>query len=110
MSKSATDSKPSPAPKGPKLESHQVIIRPLVTEKGTHLVERYNTYLFQVHPQATKLQIQHAVEALFDVRVADVRTMKRKGKPRRYKNHASHRSDSKRALVRLAEEDRIALF
>jgi ribosomal protein L23 len=36
--------------------------------------------------------------------------MTRKGKPRRYKNHASHRSDSKRALVRLAEEDRIALF
>lgn len=98
------------APKGPQLESHQVIIRPLITEKGTHLVERYNTYLFQVHPQATKDQIKRAVEHLFEVTVDDVRTIKRKGKPRRYRNHMSHRSDSKRALVKLTENDRIALF
>jgi large subunit ribosomal protein L23 len=98
------------APKGLKLEAHQVVIRPLVTEKGTHLVERYNTYLFQVHPQATKLQIKEAVEQLFDVSVAGVRTVNRKGKPRRYKQRKSYRSDLKRALVKLAGDDRIALF
>ena len=97
-------------PKGPVLESHQVVIRPLVTEKGTHLVERYNTYLFQVHQQATKIQIKKAVEALFEVSVASVRTIKRRGKPRRYKQRQAYRSDTKRALVTLSENDRISLF
>jgi large subunit ribosomal protein L23 len=98
------------APKGLKLEAHQVVIRPLVTEKGTHLVERYNTYLFQVHLQASKLDIKTAVETLFDVKVVGVRTVKRKGKPRRYKQRLNYRSDIKRALVKLADNDRIALF
>ncbi|NDC39139.1 MAG: 50S ribosomal protein L23 [Proteobacteria bacterium] len=92
------------------LEAHQVVVRPLVTEKGTHLIERYNTYLFQVHPQATKAQIKSAIETLFDVSVVGLRTIKRKGKPRRYKQRMSYRSDVKRALVKLAENDRIALF
>ncbi|MBY0586174.1 50S ribosomal protein L23 [bacterium] len=96
--------------RGLQLEAHQVVIRPLVTEKGTHLIERYNTYLFQVHSQATKAEIKVAVEALFDVSVVGVRTIKRKGKPRRYKQRLNYRSDVKRALVKLAENERIALF
>lgn len=92
------------------LAPHQVVVRPLITEKGTHLVERHNTYLFQVHPQATKGDIRKAVEALFDVHVVDVRTIHRKGKPKRYKMHKAHKSDTKRALVQLSENDRIALF
>lgn len=110
MAKVAAKQKKSAAPKGPALEAHQVIVRPLVTEKGTHLVERYNTYLFQVHPQATKSQIKGAVEVLFEVSVEEVRTIKRKGKPRRYRQRQVHRADTKRALVKLSENDRIALF
>lgn len=99
------------APKtGLTLEPHQIVIRPLVTEKGTHLVERYNTYLFQVHAQATKEEIGKAVEELFDVKVVDVRTMNRKGKPKRFKMKMSHLQDVKRALVKLSENDRITLF
>jgi large subunit ribosomal protein L23 len=101
---------PTPEKTGLQLEAHQVVVRPLVTEKGTHLIERYNTYLFQVHPQATKAQIKSAIETLFDVSVVGLRTIKRKGKPRRYKQRMSYRSDVKRALVKLAENDRIALF
>jgi large subunit ribosomal protein L23 len=95
---------------GLELDPHQIVLRPLITEKGTHLVERHNTYLFQVHPKATKGDVKRAVEALFDVSVVDVRTIRRKGKPRRYRNHASRRPDTKRALVELSENDRIALF
>lgn len=92
------------------LAAHQIVVRPLITEKGTHLVERHNTYLFQVHPQATKADVKKAVEELFDVHVLDVRTIRRKGKPKRYKMHQAHKADTKRALVELSENDRIALF
>lgn len=98
------------AKKGPDLQPYQVVIRPLITEKGTHMVERHNTYLFQVHPLANKEEIKSAIEQLFDVSVVDVRTIKRRGKPRRYKQMRKHHSDTKRALVKLSEDDRIALF
>lgn len=70
---------------GIQLEPHQIIVRPLVTEKGTHQSERLNAYSFEVNPNATKHDIRAAVEALWDVRVVDVRTQNRKGKPRRHK-------------------------
>ena len=50
-----------------KLESHQVILRPLVTEKGVHRAGRHNQYAFEVHPLATKIDIRKAVEELFNV-------------------------------------------
>ena len=55
------------------LRPHQIILRPLVTEKGTHQSTRYNAYTFQVNPIATKDQIKAAVESLFPVRVEAVR-------------------------------------
>ncbi|HEX8910728.1 MAG TPA: 50S ribosomal protein L23 [Humisphaera sp.] len=87
-----------------------VIIRPLVTEKSTHQQNTRNTYAFQVHPDASKPQIKAAVEHLYSVKVADVRTMNRKGKARRTKIGYSMRTDTKRALVELAEGSRIELF
>src|SRR5919201_1963904 len=60
------------ATRGPKLEPHQVILQPLVTEKGTHQFTRHNAYPFQVNPWATKDQIKAAVEELFNVRVEGV--------------------------------------
>ena len=62
-----------------------MILRPLITEKGTHLSERHNAYTFEVNPLATKTEIKEAVEELFNVQVADVRTQNRRGKKRRYR-------------------------
>jgi large subunit ribosomal protein L23 len=95
---------------GLQLEPYQIILRPLITEKGTHLSERYNSYPFEVHPQATKEEIKSAVEHLWQVRVAKVRTQTRKGKPRRHKMTVGHTSDWKKAIVQLHDEDRIAFF
>jgi large subunit ribosomal protein L23 len=96
--------------KGPVLEAHQVVIRPLITEKGTHLVERHNTYAFEVHPLATKVEIKVAVERLFEVKVLSVNTQNRKGKPKRYRQHRGRTSAWKKAIVTLSDNDRISLF
>ena len=101
---------PTTKKSGLHLEPHQIVLRPLVTEKGTHQSERYNAYAFEVHPQATKADIKHAVEAVFNVRVISVRTQTRKGKPRRYKARFCYQRDWKKAIVSLHEEDRISFF
>ena len=62
-----------------KLAPHQVILRPLVTEKGVHRVERHNQYAFEVSSLAHKDDIRAAIEELFDVTVLKVRTQNRKG-------------------------------
>lgn len=95
---------------GVALEPHQVILRPLVTEKGTHISERFNAYTFEVALTATKTDIKSAVQALWDVRVVNVRTQNRKGKPRRHRMATGHTRNWKKAIVELHEEDRIAFF
>lgn len=95
---------------GVTLEPYQVILRPLVTEKGTHLSEKYNTYTFAVNPLATKTDIKHAVERLWDVRVIKTHTQNRHGKPRRHRMAAGYTKNWKKAIVQLHEEDRIAFF
>ncbi|MGH7192831.1 MAG: 50S ribosomal protein L23 [Candidatus Saccharimonadales bacterium] len=92
------------------LEPHQVILRPLVTEKGMHRSTRYNAYAFEVHRQATKLDIRRAVESLFDVKVIHVRTLTRKGKPRRNRFRSGQTKDWKKAIVKLNAEHRIDFF
>jgi large subunit ribosomal protein L23 len=92
---------------GPELEPHQIILRPLVTEKGTHQSTRHNAYTFEVHPLADKLQIRNAVEQLFRVKVAKVRTMNRLGKRRRYRGEMGRLSNWKKAVVTLSENDKI---
>jgi large subunit ribosomal protein L23 len=87
-----------------------VIIKPLVTEKSTHLQQTRNAYAFQVHRDANKPEIKKAVEAIYNVKVVEVRTMTRKGKPRRTKFKMTHGSDWKRAIVVLDENSRIELF
>lgn len=95
---------------GIELRPHQVLIRPLVTEKGTHQGTRYNAYAFMVNPLATKTQIAAAVGELFNVRVEAVRTMTRKGKTVRFRQHEGKLPDWKRALVTLHDEDKIEFF
>lgn len=96
--------------KGPKLEPYQVILRPLITEKATHVSERHNAYTFEVHPLATKTEIKQAVETLFDVKVEDVRTQNRRGKTRRYRMKVGRLRNWKKAIVKLNEAHRIDFF
>lgn len=99
-----------PGKPGVELRPHQVLIRPLVTEKGTHQSTRYNAYTFLVNPVATKIDIKRAVEEMFHVRVADVRTALRHGKKRRFRQTLGRTPDSKKATVKLHEEDKIEFF
>ncbi len=92
------------------MDNVDIIIKPLVTEKSTHQQNVRNTYTFQVHPDANKQQIRDAVQKIYNVRVLDVRTMNRKGKPRRSRLKMAHTSDWKRAVVVLDENSRIELF
>jgi large subunit ribosomal protein L23 len=95
---------------GPALEPYQVILRPLITEKATHVAERHNAYTFEVSPLATKTEIKNAVEALFDVKVADVRTQNRRGKARRYRLKFGRMRNWKKAIVALKEDYRIDFY
>ena len=92
------------------MDNTQVIIKPLVTEKSTHQQQTRNVYAFQVHHKANKPQIKQAVEQIYNVKVVDVRTMTRKGKPRRTKFKMTHGPDWKRAVVVLDENSKIDLF
>jgi large subunit ribosomal protein L23 len=92
------------------MEHTNVIIKPLVTEKSTHLQETRNVYAFQVNRDASKPQIRKAVETIYNVKVMDVRTMNRKGKPRRSRVKMAKTSDWKRAIVTLDANSRIELY
>ena len=92
------------------MDKTNVIIKPLITEKSTHQQATRNAYAFQVHRDANKQQIKQAVEQIYEVKVVDVRTMTRKGKPRRTKFKMTTTPDWKRAIVVLAEDSRIELF
>ena len=93
-----------------KLSPHQIVLRPLVTEKGVHRAARNNQYAFEVNPLADKPQIRDAIQSLFDVTVLKVRTQSRKGKPRRYRFRQGSTKSWKKAIVTLGEEDRIDFF
>ena len=87
-----------------------VIVRPLITEKATRLGGE-NKYAFEVRSQVNKAQIKEAVAKAFDVRVEAVNVMTMKGKPRRARGgRIKHRPDWKKAVVTLAEGDKLELF
>ncbi len=92
------------------LEPHQVVLRPLVTEKGMHRDTRHNAYAFEVHREATKDDVRRAIEELFNVKVLRVHTQNRKGKPRRTKFSSGYTKDWKKAIVKLHPENRIDFF
>jgi len=92
------------------LEPHQVIVRPLVTEKGMHRSTRNNAYAFEVHKMATKSDVRRAVEELFNVNVLQVHTQTRKGKRRRTKFREGLTGNWKKAIVTLDKEHRIDFF
>ena len=89
---------------------HEVIRRPLVTEKSTIGRETQNLATFAVDVRATKHDIKRAIEELFDVRVTAVRTMRQQGKKRRVGRQIVRRPAWKKAIVQLAEGQSIEFF
>jgi large subunit ribosomal protein L23 len=91
------------------MDSSQVIIRPVVSEKS-YVLSAANRYTFRVHPDAHKTQIRQAVQELFDVRVVAVRTLSVKSKPKRRGTISGRTRTWKKAIVQLREGDSIPIF
>jgi large subunit ribosomal protein L23 len=91
------------------MDSSQVIIRPVVSEKS-YVLSAANRYTFRVHPDAHKTQIRQAVQELFDVRVIEVRTLSVKSKPKRRGTVSGRTRTWKKAIVQLREGDNIPIF
>ena len=89
---------------------HDVLVKPLVTEKGIIKKDEERTLSFQVHPDANKVQIRQAVEKLFNVKVDEVRTANFDGKLRRRGKFAAYKSDWKKAYVRLEAGQKVPEF
>ena len=90
--------------RGPKLEAHQVLLRPLLTEKNTHQSTHRNAFTFEVNPWATKDEIKAAAEELFGVHVRKVNTQNRLGKRRRYRFKMGKLPDWKKAIITLTAD------
>ena len=86
-----------------------ILLRPVVSEKSYGLLDE-NKYTFVVSPAANKTQIKQAIEEVFRVKVTGVNTLNRPGKRRRTRFGWGKRVDTKRAVVTLAEGDRIDIF
>jgi large subunit ribosomal protein L23 len=85
-------------------DPYKIVHTVLVTEKSTEMADEQDKYCFRVNPRANKIQIQQAVEALFDVSVASVNVMNYRGKPKRMRRmQFGKRSDWKKAVVTLSE-------
>lgn len=84
-----------------------VLLGPLLTEKGTLLKERENKVLFRVAPGANKIEIKKAIEGTFKVKVANVATIKCKGKIKRMGRYEGKRPDWKKAIVTLKEGEKL---
>jgi large subunit ribosomal protein L23 len=90
-------------------DPRDVILAPVVSEKSYSLLDQ-NAYTFYVHPDANKTEIRQAVEAIWQVKVVNVNTVNRKGKSKRFRYTQGKRPDTKRAVVKLAEGDKIEIF
>jgi large subunit ribosomal protein L23 len=91
-------------------QSEDVILAPLITEKGSLLSEKSNQVMFRVRRDANKTEIKTAIEALFKVKVVDVRTLRNLGKFRRVGKNVGRLPLWKKAYVTLKEGDKIDFF
>jgi large subunit ribosomal protein L23 len=89
---------------------HQIIVKPVVTEKGLDAKENNRTLCFQVNADANKTQVKQAVEKLFKVKVEEVRTATFEGKLRRRGRFTGYRPDWKKAYVRLKAGEKVPDF
>jgi large subunit ribosomal protein L23 len=92
------------------VNERQIIQRPVVTERSTIEREVHNIVTFAVHASANKIQIKRAVEALFDVKVLEVRTSRVRGKLKRRGRFVGRRPSWKKARVKLRQGDNIEFF
>ena len=91
-------------------DPRSIIRKVLITEKGTLLRETQHQYFFEVARDANKIEIKHAIEAIFSVKVETVRTLRVHGKPKRMGRYAGHRNDWKKAVVTLKKGQTIQVF
>ncbi len=91
-------------------EAHEILKRPLITEKSTRQKEKENQIAFVVDPKANKVEIRQAVEKLFKVKVERVQTMNLLGKQKRMGRNIGWKADWKKAIVTLKEGSRIEFF
>jgi large subunit ribosomal protein L23 len=91
------------------MNAWDIVKKPVITEKSMQLMEE-NKYTFIVDMRANKPEIRKAIEELFKVKVRKVRTMRVKGKPRRFRASVGRTPDVKKAIVTLAEGEKIELF
>ena len=90
-------------------DHRDILLAPVISEKSYGLLEE-NKYTFLVAPDANKTQIKIAVEKVFGVKVLSVNTINRQGKRKRTRTGFGKRANTKRAIVTLAEGDRIDIF
>jgi large subunit ribosomal protein L23 len=91
------------------MSARDVILKPIVSEKSYALIDE-NAYTFLVHPDANKVQIRQAVEEIWGVKVLKVNTQNRSGKVKATRMGKGKRKNTRRAIVKLAEGDKIELF
>ena len=89
---------------------YQVVVRPLITEKTSAAYQDRGEYTFEVHPDASKPEIQQAIESLFGVKVTGVWTSNQRGKEKRMGRSAGRRPNWKKAIVKLRAGDKIEIF
>ena len=96
------------------MKKNQILIRPIFTEKIARLSETENKYAFEVYSGANKIEIKNEIEKKFDVKVVNVNTMVQRGKIRQQMTRAGRfygrRPDWKKAIITLAEGEKIELF
>ena len=89
---------------------HDVLVRPVVTEKGVAAKDEHATLCFEVARHANKTQVKQAVEKMFKVKVAEVRTSNIEGKMRRRGRFVGFKSDWKKAYVKLQDGEKVPDF
>ncbi len=92
------------------IDIYDVVKRPLLTERSMSVLEATNTYVFEVHSKANKVQIKNAIERLFEVKVLSVNTAYCRGKQRRRGRAVVKMPDRKKAFVTLRDGDSIELL
>ena len=93
-----------------KRDQHDILIRPLLTEKVTHLKETQNKVCFLVQPGANKIQIKRAAEAVLKVKVDKVHIINTSGKTKRLGRFEGRKSDLKKAILTLKQGEKLELF
>ena len=92
------------------MDMYQVVVKPLVTEKGTMMLSEGNWVTFRVHPDANKIEVREAIQKIFNVSVLQVNTQIVRGKRKRFGKTMGQSKAWKKAMVRLKEGDKIEIF